>query len=119
MEINSFKKDKLGTYIIVNDIKYEIISLRRRLPYIIEFNHKGEYYLIDREYTYIGHDDITKINTDEKYIRIYLYNDGCKPWENKQNLIEYIKKYKIETDKLKDCKNSHIHMPFNLDIVKG
>ncbi len=119
-----FKKDKTGEFITINETKYERKYLRKNLPYIVEFNRKSkDYYLINRDYEYIGYDnvksltkietDIDKTKSDYGYDKIYLYNDGCKPWNDKQYMIDYIKNYLTEINKLNNCKNDNFSLQFD------
>lgn len=83
---------------------YDKLYLRKYLPYCIEFNKiTKNYYVINRDYEYIGYDnikclsvienDIDKNQNDLGWSRIFLFNDGNPPWNNKTNFTNYIKKY--------------------------
>lgn len=118
MEIIQYRKGKYSEYVKINGIKYETNILcnnilRKNLPYIIEVNiDTKDYYLLDRDYSYMGYDNIkslTELNENyNNFERIYLYNDGCKPWNGKKFMLDYINKYKSEKTKLKNCKNTNI-----------
>jgi hypothetical protein len=71
---------------------------RLSFVYIIEVNHEHKiYYFIDRDYTYKGLDTKTIEIHGE---RIYLFDDGCKPWEG--HLDRYNQVFKDNLDKLFD-----------------
>jgi len=110
-----YRKSKSKAY-SKNDINQEKPYLRKILPYIIEFNKETkDFFLLDRDYLYMGCDNITtkasielnlyKKSTSE-YERIYLYNDECNPWDDKRYMCAYINKYITEKRKLNKCKNN-------------
>jgi hypothetical protein len=107
----------------INNVKYLREDLRKQLPYIIEFNkNTKDYYLLDRDYMYIGYENIKNLQEIEPnldindYERIYLYNDGCQPWYGKKYLIKYIDKLYNEQSILNNCKNHNIIILF--DFIK-
>ena len=78
---------------------------------------------MDRDYAFIGYDNIKSITYIEPdvdttlyncgYERIYLYNDGCKPWDGKKFMKDYINKYLTEKTKLNNCKNNNLLIQFD------
>jgi hypothetical protein len=104
---------------------YDYDYLRKYIPYIIEIN-SNRYYLINRDYEYIGlntHCNPLKKNNEiidneidneiddeiddkinESWERIYLFNDGSNPWYDDKYFNEMYSKF----DKLsinKECLN--------------
>lgn len=79
--------------------------LRKYIPYQIRWDMDNNYYILNRNYEYIG--------SGLKYIdhtcggQSYLFNDGCAPWHGKEYFIRMCEKYKeiIQTNKLKKCVN--------------
>ena len=67
--------------------------LRQYLPYVFEIYSNNDAYIKNREYEYISL-STKSLNTPEKCInRIYLYNDGCKPWDNIENFLTLLTKF--------------------------
>lgn len=79
--------------------------LRRYIPYLIRWRGNGEYYIMNREYEYIGLN--TKSIDDPTTERCYLFNDGCPPWQDKQSYNNAVSKYYniIKENSLKTCMN--------------
>jgi len=86
---------------------YDYLYLRKYIPYCIEFNKiTKNYYVINRDYEYIGYNniksrkyienDINENQNDLEWTRIFLFNDSNKPWINKINFKNYLKKYNNE-----------------------
>lgn len=105
----------------LNEKYYDYLYLRNNIPYCIEFNKiTKNYYVINRDYEYIGYDNIKCLKDIENDIdvnqcdwgwsRIYLFNDGNKPWINKINFKNYLKKYNQEkiNNSLNILKNNNI-----------
>ena len=87
----------------------------------MNFNiHTGDYYVVNRNYEYIGHDDIKSLSYIESDMngwelpRIYLFHDGTKPWDSKKNFKLYLKKFNQEkiNYSLNKIKNNHIDPAF-------
>jgi hypothetical protein len=81
--------------------------LRKYIPYLIRWKNNGEYYILNRDYEYIGLD--TKSIKYEYFGEKYLFNDGCKPWKGKNLFIDMCNKYEkiIKDNSLKECLNPH------------
>lgn len=81
--------------------------LRKYTPYVIRWDIDNNYYIVNRDYEYIG------LNSESfNYMRkgeAYLFNDGNKPWNNMDNYIRYCDEYKkvIKNNSLKECLNIH------------
>lgn len=81
--------------------------LRKYTPYLIRCNNDNNFYVINRDYEYIG------LNT--KYIeydvkeQFCLFNDGNKPWDTDKNLFKVCCEYKklIKEKSLKNCLNTN------------
>jgi hypothetical protein len=87
-------------FIKINNIVYDEDYLREYIPYLIEVNDNNEYYIINRDYEYIGLNTKCINRTDNiSWKRVYIFNDGNKPWVNNKNLLEYNMKLK---DLIKD-----------------
>ncbi len=108
----------------LNEKYYDYLYLRKYIPYCIEFNKiTKNYYVINRDYEYIGYNNIkclkdieNNINENQNdwgWTRIYLFDDGNKPWINKINFKNYLKKYNEEkiNNSLNILKNN------NIDVV--
>jgi len=91
----------------INSKYYDYKFLRKYIPYLIRWDINNNYYIINRDYEYIG--------LNSKYIdymkgsQAYLFNDGNPPWYNKNDYIRFCNKYKkiIEDNSLKECLNIH------------
>ena len=63
-------------------IKKELayLILRKSFPYCVDMNEKGEYYLLNRDYEYIGLNGVKVVpKSHGKSTRTYLFNDGTDP----------------------------------------
>lgn len=99
---NNFYLEGTNNYLIqiykLDNIYYDVLYLRKLLPYIIEFNKvTKEYYLINRDYEYVGFDNIhyIKFEKPNDWSRIYLFN-GVLPWRSKSCFKKYVKQYQKE-----------------------
>ena len=91
----------------INSKYYDYTFLRKYMPYLIRWDINNNYYIVNRDYEYIGLN-----NKFIDYVRggeSYLFNDENKPWDNKNDYISYCNKYKkcINENSLNDCLNSH------------
>jgi hypothetical protein len=79
----------------INKKYYDYLYLRKNIPYCIEYNKiTKNYYVINRDYEYIGYDNIKCLkNIENDRIRIYLFNDDNTPWINFKN---YFKKFNLQ-----------------------
>jgi hypothetical protein len=88
---------------------YDYITfLRKYMPYCIVWDINKNYYIINRDYEFIG------LKTNRKAIDfmrtdcIYLFNDGNEPLDKKNYIIFYDKYNNTIKDKLlKECLNMH------------
>ena len=83
--------------------------LRKYIPYVIRPNIDNNYYLLNRDYEYIGLNTYTmpepenKIkNPQESY---WLFNDGTTPWSGKKYSKRFINEYQKVTKSLNICLN--------------
>jgi hypothetical protein len=119
--INKNKKcfyvDSKKIYKIIYKINNKWIDydyIRKYLPYVI--NTSREYPISNRDYEYIenlscgDHKGVGECN-------IYLFNDGCKPWENKTNFNKYLNKY-IDASEKHNIININKHTCFLLSLYK-
>lgn len=91
----------------INKKYYLYDFLRKYIPYNIRQTINGEYYLLNRDYEYIG------LNT--KYIKYkeigsYVsFNDGTTPWSKKENFIKMVENYNgvLRDNNLTKCLNPH------------
>ena len=92
----------------INKKYYDYKSfLRKYTPYEIIWDINKNYYILNRDYKYIG--------LNLKYIDFkpvgsaYLFNDGTKPWDSKRNYITFCNNYKrvLNDNLLKECLNMH------------
>jgi hypothetical protein len=81
--------------------------LRKYIPYNIRWDINNNYYILNRDYEYIG------LNTKSIDYKIngqtYLFDDANKPWDNMNNYIRFCNEYKkiINDNSLKECLNMH------------
>jgi hypothetical protein len=96
---------------VIDNKSYTRIELRKILPYCIEINSdKTKFYTINRDYDYIGYDNVKSLKDieplHELFKREYLFNDGNKPWESTVFFNDYVKKYlKLTKDMIEICKD--------------
>ena len=92
----------------INKKYYDYSSfLRKYTPYMINWDINNNYYIVNRDYKYIG--------LNSKHINYkckdsaYLFNDGNTPWDNKSDYVRFCNEYKkiIKDNSLKDCLNMH------------
>jgi uncharacterized Fe-S cluster protein YjdI len=111
----------VGDYIIttIYFINYKFYDyktyLRKYTPYLIRWNTENNYYILNRDYEYIGF-NVKYIEYDKKG-ESYLFNDGSKPWikktrvkyEENQHLIKMCNEYEkiIKEKELKECLNKN------------
>ena len=92
----------------INKKYYDYDSfLRKYIPYVIRWNANKDYYIINRDYEYIGMN--SKYIDDKFKGEENLFNDGTQPWDNKINYTTLCIKYKkiIKDNSLNDCLNRH------------
>lgn len=113
-DFNSFSidigtKDYISTKIYkINNKFYDYETyLRKYTPYLIRWNKENNYYILNRDYEYIGL-NVKYIEYDKKG-QSYLFNDGSVPFEDKQNLIKMCNEYKkiIKKNELNECLNEN------------
>jgi hypothetical protein len=92
----------------INKKYYDYESfLRKYIPYVIRWDINNNYYIVNRNYEYIGLNSKSIDYTCEG--EAYLFNDGNKPWDNKNNYIRFCNEYKkiIKDNSLNECLNMH------------
>jgi hypothetical protein len=83
----------------INGVRYTDAILRKNLPYIIEYNKiTKNYYVIDRDYFYIGHKTMLLSQIDKNinmadWEKIFLFDDSTNPVHGEDKLKTYIEKY--------------------------
>lgn len=81
--------------------------LRKYIPYVIRWDINNNYYIVNRDYEYIG---LNSKYIDFRWVgQSWLFNDGNKPWDNRINYIRYCNEYTkiIKENSLKECLNTH------------
>ena len=99
---------KLITLYKINKKYYDYKSLLiKYTPYIIRWDINNNYYIVNRDYEYIGLNS-KSIDYTRKG-QSYLFNDGNKPWDNRNNYIRFCNEYKkiIKENSLNECLNMH------------
>lgn len=81
--------------------------LRKYIPYVIRWDINNNYYIVNRDYEYIGLNNKSIDYTREG--QSYLFNDRNKPWDNRNDYIRFCNEYKkiIKDNSLKECLNMH------------
>jgi len=81
--------------------------LRKYIPYVIRWDINNNYYIVNRDYGYIGLNSNSIDYTREG--ESYLFNDENKPWDNRNDYIRFCNEYKkiIKDNSLKECLNMH------------
>jgi hypothetical protein len=81
--------------------------LRKYIPYVIRWDINNNYYIVNRDYEYIGLNS-KSIDYTRKG-QAYLFNDENKPWDNRNNYITFCNEYIkiIKENSLKECLNTH------------
>jgi hypothetical protein len=81
--------------------------LRKYIPYVIRWDINNNYYIVNRDYEYIGLN--SKSIDYTRQCEAYLFNDVNKPWDNMNNYIRFCNEYKkiIKENSLKECLNMH------------
>lgn len=101
-----YKGSKLITLYKINKKYYDYQSfLRKYTPYVIRWDDDNNYYIVNRDYEYIGLN--SKSIDDKRKESQYLFNDGNTPWDNRNDYIRYCNEYKKCINKLNHCLNSH------------
>ena len=108
VNIGMMRNPNMITLHKINKKYYDYKSFfRKYTPYRIQLDDNNNYYIINRDYKYIGLNGAPmKFKCIGEY---YLFNDGSKPWEDRADYIQFCNKYnKIVSDhSLKDCLNMH------------
>lgn len=92
----------------INKKYYDYESfLRKYIPYVIRWDINNNYYIVNRDYEYIGLNSKSIDYTSKG--QAYLFNDGNKPWDNRNNYIRFCNEYNkiIKENSLKECLNTH------------
>ena len=104
------------TILVGNEIYYRYIdlykinskyytSLRENIPYVIRWDINKNYYIVNRDYKYIG---LNCYDIDyEGEGSAHLFNDGNPPWNNRNNYIRLCNEYEkiINENSLNKCLN--------------
>jgi hypothetical protein len=95
----------------INSKYYEYETyIRKYTPYLIRWDINSDYYILNRDYEYIGFD--TKCIKYEYKGESYIFDDCNKPWNDKKYYIKMCNKYKeiIKENNLKKCLNLNDYM---------
>jgi hypothetical protein len=81
--------------------------LRKYIPYVIRWDVNNDYYILNRDYEYIGLNSKCIEYTHKG--GAHLFNDGNKPWDNKNDYIRLCNEYNklVSENSLKECLNMH------------
>lgn len=96
----------LVTLYKINSKYYDQFTyVRKYIPYLIRWNNDNDYYILNREYEYIGLD--TKYINYEQKGYLYTFNDSNPPWNSKNNFLNMYIEYRriIKDNSLKKCLN--------------
>ena len=103
---------KLITLHKINKKYYDYETfLRKYIPYVIRWDINNNYYIVNRDYEYIGLKS-KSIEYETIIGKAYLFNpswQGNKPWDNRNDYIRFCNEYKkiIKDNSLKECLNPH------------
>lgn len=100
----------------IMNILYDWKYLRKYIPYIVELNNLGQYYIMGRGYEYIGLGDKYIEMSDEDWNRIYLYDDGGKAFDEEEFFKIVCIKF-IYLTKNKECLNSNEHTDKLISLI--
>ena len=91
--------------------------LRKYIPYVIRWDINNNYYIVNRDYEYIGLNS-KSIDSTRKG-EAYLFNDENKPWYNRNNYIRFCNEYIkiIKENSLKECLNTHNSTATSLTLL--
>lgn len=86
----------------INSQYYDYGTLRNYVPYKIIWNNNNDYFIVNYDYN-------KTINTENKSVS-YVFNDNCKPWDEKEYFINMCNEYSkiIKENLLKNCLNPNI-----------
>lgn len=79
--------------------------IRNFVPYLIRHDENKNYYILNRDYVYMGLNTGStppSFKTTDKY---YLFNDSEKPWENDIYFIKFLTLFNKITNTLSTCLN--------------
>jgi hypothetical protein len=90
--------------------------LRKYTPYLIRWDKNKNYYILNRDYEYIGMDTKYIEYQEDKNSQRYIFDDSNQPWNGKKNFIKMKNEFKqiIQTNLLSICLNSN---PFTNRIL--
>lgn len=111
--------DYIPTLYKINSKYYDYDTfLRRYIPYVIRWDSNNNYYILNREYEYIGLN--TRYLEYECVGNAYLFNDGKKPWESLEEYVMFYNEFKkvINDNSLKDCLNEHVQTQHWLNLQR-
>lgn len=108
-EIKSFNSfnHKSIKIIMINELLYELHSLKMEIPYIINYNlETKDYFFINIYYSSMG-EDHEEINDIPKHLnkRENLFKIGEEPWNSEKNMLNYINKFN-DIKEIYDLKNN-------------
>ena len=93
----------------INSKYYEYKTYcRKYIPYLLKITQEKDYYLLNRDYEYIG---LQSKSIDHTIVgEYYLFNDDTKPWDKIEYFEEMCKKYGqlLQKNKLKNWLNVDI-----------
>ena len=98
----------------INNKYYDRVSfIRKYIPYVIRWDTNNDFYIVNREYEYIGLNSKSVVDFDSKG-QSYLFHDGNQPWNSRIDYVRMCNEYRRikEENSLNICKN-----PFNINII--
>lgn len=109
VDIGCSRDFKLITLYKIKTNYYDYKSfLRKYMPYLIRWDNDNNYYVLNRDYEYIG---LNSKNIEyENGGHQYLFKDSStQPWNNKNDYINMCDRYKncIINNRLNNCLNLH------------
>jgi hypothetical protein len=82
-----------------------ITFFRNFIPYLVRWDVNNDYYVVTRDYEYMGLDCKSPPFGFEQVGQCYLFNDSTKPWNSTINFLKLRDKFMAITGTLSRCLN--------------
>jgi hypothetical protein len=85
--------------------------IRNFIPYLVRFDENKNYYMLNRDYVYIGLNCKSSPPDFVQKGEFYMFNDETKPWESKNNFKKMCMKFNDFKSKHSKCLNPNEFNP--------